>query len=491
MSRFARFFELLEVLCVALCLMPHSRLYSHIALGGDSLPLIFDAVPKFAKDRGEKKKMVLRPVAGVDLNLWAQHIPPRENWLVGAAAAIHARLVSPPGPRDDWFERARAIVHSRPVDPSAVPPFVHSKLVVDQHTRKGSSSGGSERFALGGCLVKNEVLRVSPVFQRGYMVAKLGLPKEWTLHNLMEKEAFAREVAQMGLRETVLFSYETRAQLTCSMARPDTYFARLWGTPVFVKGPFPPSQLSALPLQQWAHGLKGELRGLSPLFPHIFQALPDRWMEGVGVGCRNKVARDTPQTFLVWDSLVPVDLWPLPQHNRSSKLWPDTPVVDWKALGDVVGTPDPSVMDGASLDAFILACVWRYAAAVPDNALRNFVWVRATGLVYSIDEDNMLTKDAPSAFRFGADVRGPVQARIRDNFKELRVILQEWIPVMQRHSGGTCDLRGAMSRVEKVSSSSAALAGMFDYPGGSSSSSSGKRKKREVEDEDDGEGLSD
>ena len=190
----------------------------------------------------------------------------------------------------------------------------------------------------------------------------------------MHSSESARNILVEGFRESVLLKPEVRAQLTCSASRPDTYFARLWGFPVFVKGPFPANQAKSVNSQAWIYrNLKAEMDDMPLVKPWVCKMIPDQWVN-VPLGSRNTVKKDEPQLFIIWKSLIPHNVWPIPSKTVKSKLWPETAVVDFPALSSHIGVPNAPKMGDIELKCFVLSCAWRYVAAIPDNAERNFLW---------------------------------------------------------------------------------------------------------------------
>jgi len=155
----------------------------------------------------------------------------------------------------------------------------------------------------------------------------------------------------------------------------------------------------------------------------------------VPVGLRNKLDCSKPQKFVVWESLFPDSCYPVPTISHSSKLWPLTKVVHWEKIKLYVGDPDVHLMSGEERDSFALSCAWRYAAAVPDNALRNFLWVRGAekgkGKVYSVDEDGCFRSSGPSPFRFQKEQRKMLVEHIQNRYTAVLLpVLNRWPDIL-------------------------------------------------------------
>lgn len=79
-----------------------------------------------------------------------------------------------------------------------------------------------------------------------------------------------------------------------------------------------------------------------------------------------------------------------------------------------------SGLSGCSLFDYLL-----YVAAVPDNAKRNFLWIKKDGKVYSVDEDGCFRASGPSVFSF--QHKSVLAAHVSKRFDDvLKPILQGW-----------------------------------------------------------------
>jgi hypothetical protein len=376
-------------------------------------------------------------VEGVDVKWWKREIPARERWIVGAASAIHRDLV-----KSDLTDRVKFLTDKskKLIDETVVgsktdvPAFFSSQVVVDQHTKKGSSN--EDNFTFLGSNVVNEKFLLPPIFHAYYTHSKAfstnvseGFVPD--IDSLLEGHETARKILVQGYRESVLLKPEIRAQLTCSASRPDTYFARLWGYPVFVKGPFLPSQEKHITSQLWVHeNLKSKLEGMVSTKPWVCKMIPDQW-ESVPLGSRNSVKKYEPQLFVVWKSLFPHDVWPIPGRIVDSKLWPKTSVVDFSKLTQHVSVPDVTSMEKKAMINYIISCLWRFVAAIPDNAERNFLLVQSTESIYSLDEDAPFKESGPSPFKWSKVKNQTVLKFIDDNYGDIQAIVKKWNSVFE------------------------------------------------------------
>ncbi len=295
-----------------------------------------------------------------------KYISPHSNdeaflYLVPLVARLQCQI---PHSQSDALCKPPRVSYKHPAKKLDLASFVR-----DRHTRAGAGSSLAT-FATEGAFVNNESPRVNPIWKKAYNVAK-GVEDDDNTY----------------VSESDLFELVVRAQLTCSKSRPDVYFA-IYNSKllprsgsmglVLVKGPctvdYPMRAL------QWKqeHGIR---------FVHCEKVwcIPDRWPEGVPIGIRNKVDRDEPALFLVYDSLIEE---PIATKIHSSKLWPPTEV----AVPLVEHLSDKHfTLHGKSLwDEYIEALLVRKRFGIGDLADRNFLVV--DGHLYSIDEEGESTK---------------------------------------------------------------------------------------------------
>ncbi len=257
----------------------------------------------------------------------------------------------------------------------------------------------------------------------------------------------------------------------------------MWGFRVFVKGPFPLD--NKVPLGA-AHTLKQKL-GLATVEPYEFTIVSDMWQR-VPVGIRNKLNGEgtpTAQNFLIQESLIPADAYPIPTRLHNTKEWKNEKVVDWEALSGKVGEPDVGSMSMEERDGYVLACLWRHVAAVPDNARRNFVWTKKDGKIYNVDEDGVFRSDkkgGPSIFAFKEKkiLASHVKERYESN---LQSVLRTWVDTIKENralitnAGG--EYENILKRAESLAEKKHNIKAIF------SASTSKKGKKRKHDDVDD------
>ena len=178
-------------------------------------------------------------------------------------------------------------------------------------------------------------------------------------------------------KESEAFEFIVRAQLNTTAAKADVYFATDPNTHQchIIKGPLKASPSMLFKFKEWK-----EAHGLPTINVREIQLIPDRWPEGVALGIRNKLLRTTPQTFLVFDSLVQANKLVTKMHI--SKVWPVTEVVDWDAVNLHLNV---NKLNQQEMTDYVKALLARWVHGINDLADRNFLC--ADGRVYSIDEE--------------------------------------------------------------------------------------------------------
>lgn len=339
-------------------------------------------------------------------DFWYKNVPKREKWLV--VASRHYTLLKAARGLDVpmTFRISRTIPPFTQISPLGdvpVPECLSGNAILDRHTKKGSSSedGGFSRFALLGSLVSDDTWEFHPTVTRIYTNQRMPERQNgWTFDDIMCRSETSEYLKNSGISEKMLVRMCARAQVTCAESRPDTYLGYMWGYPVFVKGPFPVT--ADVSVFQKVHDTKNRL-GLRSVQPHIVYMIPDRWEvahvpeEGnqratwgrpdsqrrVPVGCRNAIIPGMAYPFLVMQSLVPSDIYPIPLRpysevkcgSKGERKWSDdVELVNWKTLLEptpahalgILGVPDPEKMTEIERVELLLNCTWRYLYGVPD-----------------------------------------------------------------------------------------------------------------------------
>ena len=307
---------------------------------------------------------------------------------------------------------------------------------IDKHTRQGKRAYGkgraaAARFATEGAIVSNEVqCLVDPVYHRLYVagslnyqplqkrvktVTKTGKERNKTVEEpaidmqvspLVDQwMQFVKPVNAKHLPESELFSHAVRAQLLTGKNRPDVYYAQCQGRPVVCKGPYLPHQIEALRSAVYMMHVKTHYKGLLPIRCQVIYAVPtplekmsERSRNPPGFGSRCKIEPNQAYPFLVMDDIArPPGLKQYPVTTRSSKCWPETEIADLsKSLGaspkwssQAFSGPQPCNSPHAQAQLnYILATLGGYIWQVTDTCAGNFVWIKSTGQVYRVDEEN-------------------------------------------------------------------------------------------------------
>ena len=239
-------------------------------------------------------------------------------------------------------------------------------FIVDRHTKKGKAKDLVE-FALVGAFVENEASFVNPLWKQFYEDSK----------RYEEGQPILGEPENEALLETDEYNFIVMTQITTTASKMDVYFARdKTGKLVVVKGPYQnKKELDILTRNtNWkkAHHLLH--------VPFILKKMiPNRWPDGIPLGARNTVKRSDPAWFIVFDAVVDE----LVTKRHSSKLWPETEVVDWDKVPLHFNYKDK--LTEQEIEDYVRAILFRYVRGVSDLADRNFL--RVGGRVISIDED--------------------------------------------------------------------------------------------------------
>jgi len=239
-------------------------------------------------------------------------------------------------------------------------------FVCDMHTAQGRRSGKNRAdFAVEGSLVAFEHF-VNKEYTATYMTAKI-------------------DHGQVSL-ESDVFTLKARAQLTCSNARPDVYFAvDELGHNVVVKGPF--LTLGDAIVSFNIQTLLGLFEGVNTYTTNVKLLIPDMFPE-VPLGTRRKIEEGVPYYFVVMQDLM--DLPYYPTIEKSSKVWKDEVVVDFPKLFAThtkFGFATPSTMSEEARYSLLLQLSIRYAFEIGDFAERNLL--RVGNRVYNLDAEGV------------------------------------------------------------------------------------------------------
>ncbi len=266
------------------------------------------------------------------------------------------------------------------------------EYVVDRHTRNGHSKNLVE-FAVNGAFVSNEANFISPLWKKFYEDGKrfeenqpiLG---ENQIKIIRKKPRIINDVPVKRMKpkinticeEDKEYDLIVRTQLNTGSSKTDVYFAKdLSGKIVVVKGPYHDrNQIDIL-----VRNTEWKKRNNLQYIPfEIKQMIPNRWLEGIPLGIRNKIDRNQLAWFIVFESIL--EETQLKTKLHSSKIWPETEVVDWSKVDLHFDYKDKELTEMEHID-YIHALLYRYVRGIPDLADRNFLMVN--NHVISIDEE--------------------------------------------------------------------------------------------------------
>jgi len=272
--------------------------------------------------------------------------------------------------------------------------------VLDRHTSRGRGKTLVE-FAMVGALVEPQAEFVNEMWKRFYEDGKrledaveiLGEVPLASVSASASASAAASAAAPAEPRrirrplhcheslnsETDAYEFLVRTQLTTMGNKQDVYFAKdRNGKMVVVKGPF----YSRAELDVLERNTAWKRQHDLPYNAfEVVRLLPNRWMEGVPLGARNKVCRTSLAYFVVFDSYLKEE--DLKTKTHSSTVWPPTEVVDWAQIPFHFTYKGP-LTEQEYID-YVHAILFRYVLGISDLADRNFLMTG--GRVISIDED--------------------------------------------------------------------------------------------------------
>ena len=280
-----------------------------------------------------------------------------------------------------------------------------SDYCYDKHTKVGRRLNRDDiEFAIEGSLVSYEkMVRTTSVFQTYssfYRNSKINLEKLST--------------------ETSEFKFKIRAQLVCSACRQDTYFAEdKMGRNVVVKGPYLTYE-SAIKCFNIVSILR-LFKGINTCDVNIKYLIPDLF-ESTPLGCRNKILKNTPYYFIVMKDLMDIDNYP--EKIRESKVWPETKVVDFEKLfseNKNLGFGVSTEMSDKACFSFALQLCIRNIFKLGDFANRNFL--RVGDKLYNLDVENYNVNDK---IRFAKDQKIKLSKIVSENYEKFRNVLESW-----------------------------------------------------------------
>lgn len=277
------------------------------------------------------------------------------------------------------------------------------EFVTDRHTKSGRGKGLTE-FAIKGAFVENEASFVNLLWKRFYEDGKRyedgidiigefddNKDEEEDKQDNKNKEEFDdnkdeedkqdnKEEEKVPL-ETDEYRFIVLTQITTSGMKQDVYFAESVtdNKLVVVKGPYS----SKKQIDVFLKNMEWKRKNNIPFIPFkIMKMIPNRWLDGIPLGFRNTIDRTKPAWFIIFDSVIEKNKIKTKMH--SSKLWPETEVVDWSRIL-LHFDYKTGLISYRQLVDYVRAILFRFIRGISDFADRNFLIVN--NRVISIDED--------------------------------------------------------------------------------------------------------
>ena len=279
------------------------------------------------------------------------------------------------------------------------PTFISA--VYDMHTRAGRTLGkNAADFAAEGSLVGFENMSIeAAVARETYVRSKLDAGIVW--------------------KETEVFTLKARAQLTCSQARPDVYFAKEEGKNIVVKGPYLDYATANKSFQ--VSRLLNLFEKVNTVSTNMRILIPDLF-DNVPVGCRQQVENGVPYYFLVFEDLYDLDEYPT--KSKSSKLWQEEKVVDFDVLfrDKTRGFAFPSEMTEDGKISLLYQLAIRYTFELGDFAARNFT--RVGDKVWNLDTEGMFVG---KSLRWKKTEREILVATYDKHIESVNAVLRGWL----------------------------------------------------------------
>ena len=185
--------------------------------------------------------------------------------------------------------------------------------------------------------------------------------------------------------ESEFSNFVIRAQLVTGNSKTDTYYGEKNGKLVFIKGPIDISSVEPFMKLQ---NIKESL-GLPTLNYRIVMLKPDLFGE-TPLGRRNSLDKSKIHPFIVSDVLFEHSSKDIPYRWHSSKLWPETKLVDFDKIKGMEHLQPFHLKNEKVRKEYAETIIFRYIFGLGDLASRNFIV--KDNHIYSIDED-IIDKD--------------------------------------------------------------------------------------------------
>jgi len=302
--------------------------------------------------------------------------------------------------------------------------------VLDMHTREGKGRGmGGVEFALEGSYVVNESGVIDDELRRvytGYKVFSLAGKREYErLFSNNEVVHKVKEEVEEGElpKESDVFEFRIRTQLTTTNHKPDTYFAyeKRSDKGVFVKGPYLRKDIIKYPLK--VAKIKEKFDGIRVIRQRRIDLVPDLFTSPLGT--RTKLVEDEVYPFLVSDDVCGLDEYPVLLKNTVK--YTNEPVVDWKK---VIACRPAVVLwlyenDWDAFREYVIGVLFRYVWGIPDYADRNFIYLPESHQIYTVDDEGMMSTKKPTV-QLRKRKSGLIKDYLEENYDEIKEVVKRW-----------------------------------------------------------------
>lgn len=167
--------------------------------------------------------------------------------------------------------------------------------------------------------------------------------------------------------------------------KTDTYYGERNGKVIFIKGPI---ELESVEPFMKLQKIK-KILGLPTLNYEIVFLKPDLFGK-TPLGRRNSLDQTKEYPFITSDVLFDDKADEIPYRLHSSKLWPETRLVDFDRIKGMKHLDESQLKNKETLNEYVRTIIFRYVMGLGDLAPRNFII--KNNRVYSIDED-LIDKD--------------------------------------------------------------------------------------------------
>ena len=157
------------------------------------------------------------------------------------------------------------------------------------------------------------------------------------------------------------------------------------------------------------------------------------------LGIRNKIQKDKQYLFLVYDNLVEEEL---KTRKHSSKLWPETMVVDLDKMNKTKF--DPKKCSSEIFEMYVTHLLFRYTIGIGDLADRNFVVSK--NILYSVDEESISEEGINVMKELRKNKADLVKKYMKKNSTKVMDNIKKWIEILSKLE----NTEGYINKLEKI-----------------------------------------